>query len=258
MLIKAKTLQGYILQSLDGDIGKVSEFYFDDTYWTIRYLIADTGNWLTGRQVLIAPYALGAVSEEDQHLVIELTRKQIEESPDLAFDKPVSKQFENAYYGYFGWPTYWDGPYLWGSYPAIPRDHKQWLRGAGIMEAWDPTLRSTEAVTGYHIQATDGEIGHVEDFIIDDETWVIRYLVIDTRNWWPGKKVLVSPEWIEQISWSGAKVFFNISRESIKQAPEYVETSPVTRDYETQLHGHYHRKGYWLNRALALTPVILG
>ena len=258
MLIKAKTLQGYKLQSLDGDIGKVREFYFDDTYWTIRYLVADTGNWLTGRQVLIAPYALGAVSEDEQYLSIELTRKQIEESPDLTTDKPVSKQFENAYYGYYGWPTYWDGPYLWGSYPAIPHDRKDWLRKADQAETWDPTLRSTKAVTGYHIHATDGEIGHVEDFIIDDETWAIRYLVIDTRNWWPGKKILVSPEWIEQINWSAAKVIVNLSRESIKQAPEYVESTPLSRDYETQLHGHYQRQGYWLNRALAQTPVILG
>jgi len=258
MLIKAKTLKGYKLQSLDGDIGKVREFYFDDTYWTIRYLVADTGNWLTGRQVLIAPYALGNVSQEEQHLVIELTRKQIEESPALATDKPVSKQFENDYYGYYGWPTYWDGPYLWGSYPVIPHDRTQWLRGTGTTEAWDPTLRSTEAVTGYHIQATDGEIGHVDDFIIDDETWAIRYLVIDTRNWWPGKKVLVSPEWIEQISWGGAKGVFNISRESIQQAPEYSEDSPVNRDYESRLHAHYHRHGYWDDRALAMTPIILG
>jgi uncharacterized protein YrrD len=106
MLSKAKTLKGYKLNSLDGEIGKVKEFYFDDRHWTIRYLVADTGNWLTGRQVLISPYALVAVSKEEQHITIDLTKKQIEASPSLNSDKPVSRQFEQAYYGYYGYPMY--------------------------------------------------------------------------------------------------------------------------------------------------------
>ena len=114
-------------------------------------------------------------------------------------------------------------------------------------KAWDPHLRSTHDVSGYHIQAADGEIGHVEDFIIDDETWAIRYLIVDTRNWWPGKKVLVSPQWIERVSWSESKVFVNLSRETIKQSPEYTEESLLTRDYETGLHRHYNRQGYWVD-----------
>ena len=114
MLNKAKTLKGYKLDSLDGEIGKVKEFYFDDQHWTIRYLVADTGNWLTGRQVLISPYALVAVNKEEQHIAIDLTKKQIEDSPSLNSDKPVSRQFEEAYYGYYGWPMYWGGPYMWG------------------------------------------------------------------------------------------------------------------------------------------------
>lgn len=245
MLIKATSLQGYALQSLDGEFGKVKEFYFDDRYWTVRYLVADTGHWLMGRQVLISPYALGAVSREEQRLAIHLTKKQIKESPDLSTDKPVSTQFEESYYGYYRWPTYWGGQNMWGAYPYLAHDRTEWLKSTGLEEGWDPSLRSTQEVSGYHIQAPDGEIGHVEDFIIDDETWAIRYLVIDTRNWLPGRKVLVSPKWIERVGWSESKVFFNISRESIKQAPEYTETSLITRDYETELHGHYNRQGYW-------------
>ena len=258
MMIKAKSLQGYTLQGLDGDIGKVREFYFDDSYWTIRYLVAETGNWLTGRQVLISPYALGGVSNGEQHLAIQLTKKQIEDSPGLATEKPVSKQFEESYYGYYGWPTYWGGTYMWGSYPYIAHDRTEWLKSTGIEEGWDPSLRSTHEVTGYHIQATDGDIGHVEDFIIDDETWAIRYLVIDTRNWLPGKRVLVSPKWIERVSWSESKVYFDLSRESIRQAPEYFENTLVTRDYEARLHGHYNRKGYWVDEPNAPVPMILG
>ena len=118
-------------------------------------------------------------------------------------------------------------------------------------DKWDSHLRSTIEVNSYNIQASDGEIGHVEDFIIDDETWAIRYLVIDTHNWWPGKKVLVSPQWIERVSWSDSKVFVNLSRESIKNSPEYTEESLITRDYETILYQHYKRQGYWVDEPLA-------
>ena len=275
MLNKAKDLKGYKLHGLDGEIGTVTEFYFDDQHWTIRYLVADTGNWLPGRQVLISPYALVTVNREEQHIGVGLTRKQIEDSPSLNSDRPVSRQFEEDYYGYFGWPMYWGGPYMWGaySYPNVVRSSEAWEESAqrggahaeetgpnnvidpGKVQAsapggktWDPHLRSTQYVSGHHIQATDGEIGHVDDFIIDDETWAIRYLVIDTRNWWPGKKVLVSPQWIERVSWSESKVFTRLSREAIKQSPEYTEDSLLTRDYETRLHGHYNRQGYWVDQ----------
>ena len=160
-------------------------------------------------------------------------------------DKPVSRQFEEEYYGYYGWPTYWNGPGIWGPYTYIVRDREKWKDATKSKKTWDPHLRSTHDVSGHHIQATDGEIGHVEDFIIEDETWAIRYLIIDTRNWWPGNKVLVSPRWIERVSWSERKVFVNLSRETIKQSPAYTEESLLTRDYETGLHRHYNRKGYW-------------
>ena len=251
MLIKAGTVKGYKLESLDGEIGKVKEFYFDDRHWTIRYLVADTGTWLTGRQVLISPYALGDVNGEDQLIAINLTKKQIKDSPSLDSDKPVSRQFEEAYYGYHGWPTYWGGPYTWGSYPYIVRDPEKWREANQGGKAWDPHLRGTDGVSGHHVQAADGEIGHVDDFIIDDETWAIRYLIVDTHNWWPGKKVLLSPRWIERVSWIERKVFVDLSRETIKQSPEFTEESLLTRDYETGLHRHYNRQGYWVDELVA-------
>jgi sporulation protein YlmC with PRC-barrel domain len=247
MLIKAKTLKGYKLHSLDGEIGKVKEFYFDDHHWTIRYLIADTGNWLTGRHVLISPYALGIVNKEEQYITIDLTKKQIEDSPSLDSDKPVSRQFEEAYYGYYGWPMYSGGSNMWGTY-SYPYNRRESTQGKNT---WDHHLRSTLDVSGHDIQADDGEIGHVDDFIIDEETWAIRYLIIDTRNLWPGKKVLVSPQWIKRVSWSESKVFVNLTREAIKQSPEYTEESLLTRDYETRLHRHYNRQGYWVDESAA-------
>ncbi len=246
MLNKSKTLKGYKLDSLDGEFGEVQEFYFDDVHWTIRYLVADTGNWLSGRRVMISPYALVAVIQEDHHIAIDLTKKQIEDSPSLNSDKPVSHQFEMDYAGYYGWPSYWGGPATWGAFPTPVHGQGPWaVPVVDEEDTSDSHLRSTHEVAGYHIHATDGEIGHVEDFIIDDETWAIRYLVVDTRNWWPGKKVLVSPQWIERVSWSESKVFVNLSRDAIKQSPEYTEESLITRDYETALHRHYQIDGYW-------------
>jgi len=252
MLSKAKTLEGYKLDSLEGEIGKVKEFYFDDRHWIIRYLVAETGTWLTDRQMLISPYALAAVNKEEKNIAVHLTKKQIEDSPPLDSHKPVSRQYEQAYYGHYGYPMYWGGPFSWGAYPYIERDREQWKAHAKDKKGWDSHLRSTSNVTGHHIQALDGEIGHVADFIIDDETWAIRYLIVDTHNWWPGKKVLVSPQWIERVSWGERKVFVNLSRETIKQSPEYTEESLLTRDYETGLHQHYKRQGYWIDELAAV------
>jgi len=246
MLLKAKALKGYSLHCLDGEIGKVKEFYFDDQHWAIRYLVVDTGNWLADRQVLVSPYALLAVMKDAQKITVNLTKKQIMDSPSLDSDKPISRQFEEAYYGHFQWPVYWSGPHMWGYYPNIVRDLEKWKEPTQVEKSWDPNLRSSQAVSGYHIQAVDGEIGHVDDFIMDEETWAIRYLVIDTQNWWPGKKVLISPRWIERVDWSDSKVFINLSRDAIRQSPEYMENSLLTREYENQLHQHYSRQGYWV------------
>ncbi|MBU1168862.1 MAG: PRC-barrel domain-containing protein [Proteobacteria bacterium] len=247
MLNEAKTLKGYKLDCLDGKIGTIKDLYFDDQHWTIRYFIVDTGNWLSERQVLISPYALAAAIKEKQPIIINLTKEQIEDSPSLDSKKPVSRHFEEAYYRYYKWPSYWIGPHMWGIYPTIVRDCEKWREPTKDEKAWEPHLRTTQHVTGYHIQADDHEIGHVEDFIIDEETLVIRYLIIDTTNWWTGKKVLISPQWIDPISWSESKVFVNLSRESIKQSPEYTDGSNLTRDYENRLHRHYNHQGYWVD-----------
>jgi hypothetical protein len=251
MLNKAKTLTSYKLDCVDGEIGKVKDFYFDDQHWAIRYLVADTGDWLTGRLVLISPYALVTVLREERDIVTDLTKKQIENSPPADTHQPVSRQFEADYYQYYGWPAYWDGPFMWGPYPYPMRDLLEPETHVEDRKTGDLHLRSTHDIGGYHIQAADGEIGHVDDFVIDDETWAIRYLIVGTRNWLPGKKVLVSPQWIERVSWSESKVFVKLSREAVKQAPEYTEDSIITRDYETELHGHYNRRGYWVDEAAA-------
>jgi len=245
MLTKVGTLKGYKLHSIDGEIGKVEEFYFDDQHWTIRYLVANTGDWLTGRQVLLSPYALRAVNQETQDITVALTKKQIESSPSLSTDRPVSRQFEDAYYAYYGWSPYWAGSYAWGTYGDIAHDRKVSRESIRNAKMWDPNLCSTHDVRGHSIQAIDGEIGHVEDFIVDDATWTIHYMVVHTHNWLPRKKVLISPKWIERVSWDEQKVFVNLSCEAIKLAPEYTDEAVLTQDYEARLHEHYNLQGYW-------------
>jgi len=247
MLNRFKSIKGYKLNGLDGEVGTVKEFFFDDRFWTIRYLVADTGNWLGEWQVLISPFALTAVNVEDKTVVVELTKKQIEESPSLASYKPVSRQYEEEYSNYYGWPMYWSGPYMWGLQPGLLPNREKWREPTQSKNSWDPHLRSTQDVMGHAIQTNDGKIGHVEDFIFDDETWAIRYFVVDTKNFGLGKLVLLSPRWIENIDWIQKKVIVALSRDSILGSPEFLQDSLLTGEYETDLHRHYNRHGYWID-----------
>jgi sporulation protein YlmC with PRC-barrel domain len=251
MLKSVGDMKGLAIHASDGAIGSVEECYFDDETWAIRYLIVNTGGWLPGRLVLISPVFLGNADWETKQLHVALTKKQIENSPDIDRHKPVSRQHEAEYMDYYGYSYYWGGPDLWGSglYPAdlaatmIPIAART---AAAQREPADSHLRSTAEVKGYQIEASDGELGHVKDFIVDPDTWSIRYLEVDTRNWLPGKKVLISPDWIEKVSWSESKVRVALLRETIRSAPEYLGYKPMTREYENQLHAHYGHVPYWL------------
>jgi len=252
MLTNANHVKGLVIQAKDGEIGTVDQLYFDDETWAIRYLTAEAGSWLDDRKVLISPFSVVHVDWQARRLEVALTRKQVEHSPNIDTHRPVSRQHEAEYLGYYGYPYYWGGPYLWGpayfpmnlGIPAIAS--KEALAKRIREESADSHLRSTKAVTGYNIAATDGEIGHVAGFIVDDETWAIRYIEVATQNWWPAKKVLVSPDWINQVSWTASKVYVGLSRETIKTGPEFVESIPITREYESRLHLHYGRSPYWL------------
>jgi hypothetical protein len=255
MLRNATHLKGLVIRATDGELGTVDQFYFDDETWAIRYLTVETGGWLGGRQVLISPFSIAHMDWQAKRVDVALTKQQVENSPDIDTHKPVSRQHEAAYLGYYGYPNYWGGLYLWGPafHPAglaIPITASKEAMAERIRrESTDSHLRSTEAVTGYYIDATDGEIGHVNGFVVDDEAWATRYIEVATRNWWPGKKVLVSPAWIERVSWADSKVYVGLSREAIKDAPEYVESVPITREYENRLYFHYGRPPYWAHEA---------
>ena len=254
MLMNTTNLKGVAIHATDGEIGTVDRLYFDDETWAVRYLTVDPGGQLGCRRVLISPISVVRADWQAKRLDVALTKKQVENSPDIDTHMPVSRQHEAEFAGYYGHPYYWEGPYLWGpaSYPVDLANRTTASAEAADSirkQSKDSHLRSTDAVTGYHIESADGEIGHVNGFLVDDKAWAVRYLEVATRNWWPGKKVVVSPAWIELVSWADSKVYIGVSREAIKNAPEYVESMPITREYETSLFGHYGRPPYWLNEA---------
>ncbi len=244
MLRSAKSLSGYKIGTSDGPLGKVDGFLFHDDSWIIRYLVVDTGNWLPGRKVLISPVSLERPVTKAKMLPVNLTQEQVKNSPDIDMDKPISRQAEIELHKHYDWTPYWIG----GGFaaPVIePSSEEKKQAAVAAKEKVDILLRSTQEVIGYHIHATDGDIGHVEDFILEDESWTIRYLVVDTRNWLPGRSVLISPQWIEKISWSDSKVWIDLLKDQIKDSPRYDPAAPINREYETRLYDCYGRPKYW-------------
>ena len=220
MLQNTKELYGNKLVASDGDIGHVKDFYFDDKTWVIRYLVADTGSWLTGRLVLLSPHAFGKLDQGTKTLQIKLRKTQIESSPPIESHKPVSRQYEIDYYRYYGWPAYWDGGGMWGfgGYPVVVPPSKEELEGQQHHHHRDDKhLQSTHAVNGYQIQAADGPIGTVSGFMVDDKSWAIREVVVDAGHWYSGKEILIAPGRIDRISYEDSTVFVNLTKADIAQ-----------------------------------------
>ncbi|MEO8399623.1 MAG: PRC-barrel domain containing protein [Ignavibacteriaceae bacterium] len=254
MLRSIKKIHGFKIQAKDGEIGKADGFYFDDHTWTIRYLVVDTGNWLVSRRVLISPHSLGKPDWEKEIFPINLTKEQIEKSPNVENDKPVSRQHEIDLVEYYGWPSYWTGVdgSMVGAIPPVafypPSETEEELSEMKRKEEekFDPNLRSTNNVIGYNIHANDGDIGHAEDFLVDDNNWSIRYLVVDTKNWLPGgRKVVLALSWIKDINWADSNVKVNLTKEQIKNSPQYDSSKLIEREYELALYEHYDKPKYW-------------
>jgi len=222
MFQNLKQLYGRKLGATDGDIGHVKDFYFDDKSWTVRYLVVDTGSWLTGREVLLSPHAFGAhvfgKNEDDKALAVNLTLKQIEGSPSIDTHRPVSRQYEEDYYRYYGWPVYWD-EFGMGSAPVapavVPPAKPDSHHHHGHNQRDDLHLRSTKAVTGYGIHATDGEIGSVSSFMLDRKSWAIRELVVETGHWYAGKPILILPANVTRISYDDSSVFVDLTKATL-------------------------------------------
>jgi hypothetical protein len=254
MLRSFAHLRGFTIQASDGEIGSLRDVYFDDQSTLIRYFVVDTGTWLPGRRVLLAPAAVGGVDAERGGIITGLTRQQVEDSPSVETDQPVSRQQETALHAYYGWEAYWAVPPLAGSlapYWGIavpeaahaPSDEDPVARevAAREREERDPHLRSAREVAGYRVVATDGEIGHVDDFFIDDRGWAIGLLGIETGDWLPGRKVLIPPGWLRGVDWAGHRIEVDLSRRQIEDSPEYDPALVPDETYLERLAAHYGR-----------------
>lgn len=239
---------GYKLLAAEGGIGSCQDFLFDDEHWTVRFVVVDTGKWLPGKRVVVSPVFLDEPDWEGHRIPVALTRKEIEECPEADEHAPVSRQYEIEYYGYHGLPGYWWGGDVWGAYgaPYLLRQGKEVLADEPPVQKGDPHLRAITEVKNYRIETEDEDIGHVEDFILEIPTYVIRYLVVETRKWLPGKRVLLSPLWVDSIRYADSKVKVDLSAEQVKNSPEFDPTEPVNRKYEAKLYDYYGRPKWWV------------
>jgi uncharacterized protein YrrD len=270
MLLAISTLKGFSVEAKDGALGTVSDFLFDDTTWKLRWLVIDTGKWLTGRKVLVHPSVIGDADHGSCTIMVGLTKAQVEDSPAIGQDQPVSRQMQNDLYSYYGWDPYWGGGiYGAGMYgagvyggalsgggvgglaPPLSTRSSSGEGGAGganygegDRNEGDPHLRSTAEVTGYHVHATDGDIGHVEDFLVDSASWGIRYLIVDTSNWWFGQHVLMSPYAVKEVDWSDHHIRLDLSRDKVKSSPSWNPADEIDGEFESRLHSHYNWPGY--------------
>jgi hypothetical protein len=222
MIRSVNDLEGFAIGATDGVIGNVTDFYFDDEAWVVRYAVVDASAWL-GREVLLSPYSMGEPDWGREVLPVTITKEQVKNSPGVDTDEPISRQYERSYLRYYGYPYYWGG-------------------------SGHPHLRSCNAMTGYHLHASDGEIGHVQGFLVDDHSWSIRFIIVNSSNWWLGHHVLVSPKWIRNVSWSQSSATVNLARQAIKDAPAYDSDTDVGRDAEVSIYNHYGRNGYWQDK----------
>jgi hypothetical protein len=224
MLQNLKDIYGNKLAALDGDIGRVKDFYFDDKTWVVRYAVADTGSWLTGRSVLLSPHAFGKLDQYEKILHIKLSRQQIADSPSIESHKPVSRQFEAEYYRYYGWPAYWDGGGMWGfgGYPIVPAPTLDELSSSlHHQHRDDKHLRSTHAVTGYQIQTADGVLGHVTGFLADQRSWAIREIAVETGHWYAGKEIVIPTAKVERISYEDSTVFVSLTKSDLQHTADH-------------------------------------
>ncbi|EMI15678.1 PRC-barrel domain protein [Rhodopirellula maiorica SM1] len=250
MRIPFSRLKNAAIEGADGFVGSVKDVLFDSQEWGVRYLVVDTGKWLPGRQVLLPPAVLEHTDWRSGTAKVSLTRSQVKASPDVSVHQPISRQKEAELMSHYAVPFYW-GPagatLAGGGPPTFPLETALSVQAdSHATEIGDPHLRSASEVQGYDIRATDEAIGHVEDFVLDDDGWIVRYLVVDTRNWLPGRKVLVAIHWIEAISWGEASVTVGLTSDRIKQSPEFDPSEWIDREYEERLHHHYGRSGYWM------------
>jgi uncharacterized protein YrrD len=250
MLQVISALKGFAIEATDGRIGTVADFLFDDRSWKVLWLVVDTGGWLKGRKVLIHPSAISYVGLRDELFEVKLTKAQVEGSPELLEHQPVSEQMQAQLCDYYSWDPRWGGPYLGGgvgamSSPMMAPPYLGFQTGAATdfdidgSQAGDPHLRSVFEVIGYHIHALDGDIGHVENFMFENDDWSLRYFIVDTSNWWFGKHVLIAMQAVRTVEWSDRHVRLDVTREQVSTSPAWDPLVAFNEFEKTHLHDHY-------------------
>jgi sporulation protein YlmC with PRC-barrel domain len=254
MLRRLEEILGYELVASDGIVGTLHDVFLDDETWTVRYFAVDTGLWL-GRLVLVSPISIDAPDWQARRIPLRVTRDEIERSPDLLSRARFTREEEREFAAYYGYPQYWGGVRLWGwadrpgtlaSAPPSGYIPPAALDpGVANVDALSTSIYSSRDIRGYHIHALDGEIGHVDDFIIDEDTWSVRYLQLDTSNWIGGKTVLLSARWIQRIDPADGTIHVEVTKERIENSPEFDPDQPIDRAFEERLHQHYGLPAYW-------------
>jgi hypothetical protein len=256
MLRSMKDMEDYTIGATDGLIGRVKDYYFDDESWVIRYLVVEAGDASSRRKVLISPIGIGRPNWSEKILPVSLTRAQVKSSPTIDTDKPVSRQHEMGYLGYYGYGAYWGGGGLWGAgiYPdELQAGLQNEVSNAEARHQGDDVhLRSGNEIMRYYVHARDGNIGHVQGLIVDEESWAIRYIIVNTSNWWLGHNVILSPGWIDEVDWVESQVSIDLTRQAIKESPPYDPAAPLSRELEAGIYAHYGRAGYWPRESRSL------
>jgi sporulation protein YlmC with PRC-barrel domain len=250
MLRPLHDIKRYTLAARDGEIGRVKDFLFDEEQWTVRYMVADTGKWIPKRKILISPVSLGKPDWDSKTFDVHLTKEQVEHQPDLDSDAPVSRRYEKKWFETYEYPYYWQGTnYLWGYGMAPTSLHDRPATREKVPESLEIdeecVLRSLEEIRNYRVLANDGEMGHVEDLVMDDETWAIRYIMVDLHDWIPGRKVILAPGWFERFDWRKETLDCTLSRDAVKSSPPFNPLEPIKRGYEQDLHSFYNVVPYW-------------
>ncbi len=245
MLRSLRDLDKYSVSATDGDIGHVDDFLLDDEHWAVRYLVVESGGFLDRRRVLISPISFGRVDWATRSFHLALTLDQIRNSPNIDTDKPVSRQHEREYLGFYGYPNYWGQMRVWGMglFPSLLAGSMPYdvTPASETDSTGDAHLRSAGELRGYEVHGSDSALGHVDDFILDDESWAVRFLVIDTSAWWFGKKVLVAPQWADSVSWGDRTMHIDLSRDVVQNSPEWNPDTPISREFEHRLYDYYGR-----------------
>ena len=226
MLINLEQLRARQVHANDGDIGKIKDIIFDDEHWTVRFFVLDTHPWMPlSKKVLISPISILKIEENSDDIILAMSKQMVEDSPKVEDQETVSREFELRYFDHFGYSYYWLGSHPWGdyTYPSALTNQNMIVTNELKQNDIEKTnhLREVSEVSHYNLHASDGDKGHVHDFIWDSKGWSLKYLVVDTSNWFiGGKRVLVPCDKIDSISWEKKTVECKLSKEEINACPE--------------------------------------